>query len=531
MSDFPSLCKGVSSASFPYRVANCLRLLGLLTAVFAAGSASAADKTWVATSNQTWNTATAWSSTGAPDPTDDIFTSNTGTGAILLTSNTVAHNFTSTMSSTLVFAGTGAATGRTIQFTGNLVKSGSATALTFRRSTAGTNSLGVIVSGTVINTGAVAGNTYAINFGTGATNESVESFTAGAMALSGTGAFINFQVGASSGTATVTGALDLQGNTSVVNIRANGNAGSTTSGVLQVGSLTGGNVTTTIRTNSNASGSTAISTGTLTINGASGSASFDGIITNGGANGASQFAQNVLAVRKVNGGTQAFTRANGYTGGTAITGGTLLISNSVVAGGSGVGTGAVSVSGSGVLGGSGLIATGSNFGTTIGSGAVLAPGDTGIGTLTFSGSTTTGTVLTLQSSGTIKMDLGTAGLLISTPGTSDTLAFVGAANGDVAFNNTDIDFLGGGSVGWYKVFDTDLITGSTWTGLTLSGQTVTAGLNVVNLGGGLTGTFVVGNGTNGDYNDIYLQVVPEPSSVLLFGVGATLLLTRMRRRG
>lgn len=531
MFDSPSLREGPAFASSRPRGTPSLRLFGILAVILAAGSASAADKTWVATANQSWTTATAWSSTGAPATTDDIFTTNSGTGAILVNTNVVANNFTSTMSTSLVFAGTGATTGRTLQFTGNLTKSGSGANLTFRRSTAGTNSLGVIVSGTVIHIGAGASNTYALNFGTGVANEYVESFTAGAMSLSGTGAFVNFMVGATSGSATVTGALDMSGTTNVVNIRANSVTSSTTSGVLQVGSLTGGNAGTIIRTNSNTTGSTAISTGTLAINGASGSASFDGIITNGGANGASQFASNVLAVRKVNGGTQAFTRANGYTGGTTITGGTLLISNSVVAGGSGVGTGAVVVSGSGVLGGTGLIETAGSAGTTIAAGAVLAPGNTGIGTLTFSGSSTTGTVLNLQSTATIRMELGSAGLLISTPGSSDALAFLGAASGDVSFNNTNIDFLGTGSVGWYKVFDTDLTTGTTWTGLTLSGQTVTAGLNVVNLGGGLTGTFVVGDGTTGDYNDIYLQVVPEPGSVLLFGVGATLFLARLRRRG
>jgi hypothetical protein len=506
--------------------------LGLLASTLAASSIQAADKTWVTTTNQTWTTSAAWSPSGTPLSTDDIVFSTSGSGAILVNTNAVANNLTANTSTAMVFAGTGVNSGRTLTFTGNLTKNGTATALTFRRSTAAPSSLGLVVGGTVFNVGAGApATTYAINFGTGGNGEQLESFSAGAMSLSGTGAFVNFMVGLTSGSATITGALDMQGATNVVNIRANLLASSTTSGVLQVGSLAGGNANTIIRTNSNATGSTAISTGTLTITGSSGAASFDGIITNGGANGASQFAQNVMAVRKVNGGTQAFTRANGYTGGTSVAGGTLLINNSVGAGGSGVGTGAVVVTGStSTLGGIGLIATGSNFGTTIGADASLAPGDTGIGSLTFSGSNTTGTVLTLQSTAKIKMELGTAGLAISAPGSSDSLVFLGAASGDVVFNNTDIDFLGTGSAGWYKVFDTDLTTGTTWTGLTLSGQTITSGLNVVNLGGGLTGTLIVGDGTNGDYNDIYLQVVPEPTTVLMFGLGATLMLARLRRR-
>ena len=119
--------------------------------------------------------------------------------------------------------------------------------------------------------------------------------------------------------------------------------------------------------------------------------------------------------------------------------------------------------------------------------------------------------------------------MISTPGSSDALSFLGAASGDVTFSETNINFLATGEEGWYKVFDTDLATGTTWTGLTLSGQTLTGGLYVTNLGGGLTGTLIVGDGTVGDYNDIYLQVVPEPQTTFLVGLGTLVLLSRLRR--
>jgi len=535
MSDFPRLREGR-----PFALPRIFRILPLgLFAVCAVGSVSAATKTWIATANTNWSSgsATVWAPSGTVAPTDDVVIAQGATGAILVDVNAVANNFTSTVSGTVTVAGTGASSGRTLSLTGNLAKTGSAVNMTFRRSVTGGSSLGVAVSGTVINVGAGALNTtYNLNFGTGASNsENVESFTAGAMALSGTGAFVNFAVGITSGTATVTGALSMAGSTNVVNIRANTISGTTANGVLRVGSLTGGNAGTIIRTNSNTSGSTALSTGALIINGTSGVASFDGIITNGGANGATQFSQNILSVQKQNSGTQVFTRANGYTGGTTISGGTLLINNLIAAGGSGVGTGAVVVSGSGVLGGTGLIATEGLAGTTVSAGATLAPGSGGTGILTFNGANTTGAALTMQGTGRIEMELGAAGSSILTSGTSDLLAFSNAAAGDVVFNNTNIDFAGTGAVGWYKLFDTDLATGTTWTGLVLSGTTpadqiIVSGLNVTNLDGTFTGTLFVGNGTNGDYNDIYLQVVPEPGAVVLFGLSATLLLFRLRRR-
>jgi hypothetical protein len=193
------------------------------------------------------------------------------------------------------------------------------------------------------------------------------------------------------------------------------------------------------------------------------------------------------------------------------------------------GAGAYAVTG-GTLGGTGTITTAGTAGTTIGASGFLAPGSGGIGSLTFAGGTTTGTLLTLSSNAQIRLELGTAGLTVVAPGSSDRLVFTTAAAGDVVFTNTNVDFLGTGSTGYYKLFDTDLASGTTWTGLTLSGQTITSGLNVTNLGSGLTGTLFVGNGVNGDLNDIYLQVVPEPGSVLLVGVGLTVMLGGFRRR-
>ena len=69
-----------------------------------------------------------------------------------------------------------------------------------------------------------------------------------------------------------------------------------------------------------------------------------------------------------------------------------------------------------------------------------------------------------------------------------------------------------------------------------SGVTQTAARwypTVTNLASGLTGTLFVGNGAgSGDFDDIYLQVeaIPEPSTMVLMGFGACLVLWRGRRK-
>jgi autotransporter-associated beta strand protein len=220
------------------------------------------------------------------------------------------------------------------------------------------------------------------------------------------------------------------------------------------------------------------------------------------------------------------TGANTYSGTTTISAGTLIANNST---GSATGTGAVSVTGT--LGGTGTITpTGSN-GITVNSGGIIAPGGAGAtGTLNINLGSTTGTMVMSSGSG-FQFQLGTAGLNINAPGVSDTLAFLNAASGDVTFNNNNINFLGTGAVGYYKIFDTSLDS-STWSGLTfdsISGV-ISGGLSSSNLASGLNAVFIMGGlGYGGTSGDIYVQIIPEPSAVLLGGLGATLLLLRRRR--
>ncbi|MEK7953688.1 hypothetical protein [Luteolibacter soli] len=217
---------------------------------------------------------------------------------------------------------------------------------------------------------------------------------------------------------------------------------------------------------------------------------------------------------------------NTYTGTTTVSAGTLFANGSTAA----TGSGAISVASGATFGGSGTIApTGSNG---INVSGVLAPGASvgTVGTLTFNMSGTTGTA-TLASGASLAFDLGLAGTSITSVGSSDLLVLAGASSGDFTFNGNSINFQGTGSNGFYKLFDTSSNNANTWTGLTFNGTTgvVSGGLSITNLASGKTGTLIVGTASNGGTTgDIYLQVVPESSSLLLAALGSGLLLRRRR---
>src|SRR5690606_32447842 len=158
--------------------------------------------------------------------------------------------------------------------------------------------------------------------------------------------------------------------------------------------------------------------------------------------------------------------------------------------------------------------TGGSFGHTIGS-------------LTFDMGGTTGTI-TVGADAGFEFGLGSAGASFASVGTSDLITLLAASAGDFVFNDNTIDFLGTGAVGFYKLFDTSLDE-TTWSGLIFDEMTgeVTGGLAATNLAGGLTGTFFVGTSENeGDLGDIYFQIIPEPASAFLGGLGTLLLLCR-----
>ena len=204
-------------------------------------------------------------------------------------------------------------------------------------------------------------------------------------------------------------------------------------------------------------------------------------------------------------------------------GGTMLVNGTATATSSRM---MFNVSGAGTtIGGTGTYAaywSNSGYGVQIGSGSYIAPGTTGIGTLTIDDTNGGATALILADGSGLKMELGAAG-------SSDMLALTAMAAGDVVFQGTTIiDLLDTGEVGTYKLIDTDLDE-TTWTGLTLSGQEITGGLTVANLADGLSSTLYMGDGSNGDAGDIYLTVIPEPATMGLMGIfGAGMLFVRRK---
>ncbi len=216
-------------------------------------------------------------------------------------------------------------------------------------------------------------------------------------------------------------------------------------------------------------------------------------------------------------------------------GGTLVTSGSVT----GANRFALDVT-NGTLAGTGTYRpfnTNVGYGIRVGTGSFVSAGNGGVGTLTFDLGGTGTSTLVMSAGSAFKFDLGAAsGSSFTTPGTADLVAVTNSSAGDVTFNNNTINFLGGGEVGFYKLFDglADTEAADSWSGLTLSGQSITGGLVVTNLAGGLNGALFLGDGASfGDLGDIYLQVtsaVPEPSTYAAFAGLVTLGVATLRRR-
>lgn len=214
-------------------------------------------------------------------------------------------------------------------------------------------------------------------------------------------------------------------------------------------------------------------------------------------------------------GTRGFTKSgagtlqlsnsggNSYDGATNVTGGTLLVTNST---GSATGTGAVTIASGATLAGNGRIG-----GAVTVSGSV-APGNSSIDTLRVNND------VTWNAGNSWRFELGAAGSSITSPGTSDLLLITG---GNDFLKGTGssftFDFLGTGSVGWYRLVDWG--TGTTTFSLSDFVATNLPALHV--------GTFHFDTATSGLYLEVTL--IPEPS---LIGLAALVLaiLVAMRRR-
>lgn len=273
---------------------------------------------------------------------------------------------------------------------------------------------------------------------------------------------------------------------------------------------------------------------TLTLGSTGNSGTFAGTIGKNNGDGATTFRSNIH-VTKTGAGTEKFTGVNYYGGTTTINGGALLVNgqhiatitasgNTAAATGQG---GKYQVNSGGTLGGIGTIKPFDTLGGTvmisINSGGVLAPGDGGVGSLTLDGGASSASLLILNSGASLNFDLGAANA-------SDTLNLVGAQNLDVFFNNNVINFTdltaGSLSTGQYLLFQSDLASGNTYSGLTEDGSGyITAGLSAAGLSGYSTSLQQVGQ-------DIFLNIapVPEPAPLAIVTLGGLLLGLVMRRK-
>jgi autotransporter-associated beta strand protein len=276
------------------------------------------------------------------------------------------------------------------------------------------------------------------------------------------------------------------GNPALGNASATFNLGTSTGSLINrnggvtiaLGALSGGS-STTLSGRSNGSGSTST---TYSIGGLGVDTVFQGTIANGGDNSG-------VNINKVGGGKLTLTGTSTYSGTTTVTAGTLQVDGALN------GAGAATVGASGKLAGVGTIT-----GATTVNGEV-APGDSGIGTLTFK------SALNLAGTTTMEINRGAsqnADLINDLSGTITlggtlTIANVG---GDLALGDS-FDLFEGSIAGSFA----SIVPPS------LTDPTLQWDLSQL----GSTGI-------------ISVAAVPEPTAVALLALGGLMVAGRIRRR-
>lgn len=211
--------------------------------------------------------------------------------------------------------------------------------------------------------------------------------------------------------------------------------------------------------------------------------------------------------------------SNNFGASLRVYGGTLLVNNA-----SGNGTGAGEIVVGSVLGGTGSVRPGSANSIVIQTGGTLSAGDSlissGIGNFTINLSSTSGN-LTFQDESFLAVDLNT-GLAADKIVLSSSRAASVIFAGDTRINLTDQS---GGSLTEGAYLLMNAAADNVYSGLTLSGNLITGGLSV-NSGvpSGWTSSLRLDSG------NIYLDLVPEPTALVLLGLSAGLLALRHRRR-
>jgi len=324
--------------------------------------------------------------------------------------------------------------------------------------------------------------------GTGAFNGTIVNGAAATLALVKTGA----------GNQTLSGINTYTGGTRIDNGTLTlGHATDTITGAVNVN---GG--TLALGTNTDTVGAVTLTSGSITGSGA-GKLTGTGSAFDVRSGTISAKLGGTVGLTKTTTGTVTISSDNssgGYTGATNVNDGKLIVDGNIST--SSLTTVAIGAT----LGGSGTVGA-----TTIN--GILAPGNS-IGTLNATGD------VTWNDNDAWVFELGSAAstleLANTTSGLSDLLNITGAGNDFIKGSGSSFtfDFVGGGTIGWYKLVDWDSTTTFGFTDFVAT-----------NLGSGFTGSFTVDSGTSA----LYLNVVPEPNvAALLGGLGALMLLRRRR---
>lgn len=543
----------------------------LVAALLLADSAQAAPVIHTMTSGgaNNWSSA-VWSPVGTPNAAGDTATYNPSVAATATTlfNNTVTIGSISTTSASAWTINGDAVHTMTLDNTGgdtNAFGNSNASLLLNAAAPGSLNlasnhifimqntdlDIGIIstaTTGTITTAGGIRsndGSLRTLNFINNATN-SARSITFGTtIGAAGTGSIAVVNKGSGAGAVTLSGAIGSASGAAVTISNTSTGSGlfKITGNVLaSVSSITQNSATSTMQfttgTNTN-TGATTISAGTLQFGDGSnttGSLNPSSAIVNNGnftisrGNSVTQgthfgtISGSGSVTRSGSGTNVTFNAANTYTGATYITSGSLVLtlagtidnsSKVSVSSGATFNTSA-KTSGYTVKGleGSGTVLGLLNQAVTVGSGGTLAPGDSGVGTLTISAGN-----LTLANNTTYSLEIGgtTASPvndLVNLTGSSSTVSLSGSHTLSL-FNLGTVD-----------------PTGKTFVLMDSVSSIATAGTWTIDYGStGWTGGTVAING--GDSSQLIfsgLTVVPEPAPLPMLVAGAAMFLVLRRRR-
>lgn len=477
-------------------------LLAVAAACFFPESAHAANRTWSGFSSANWSDTGNWYGSVVPSTTGDaLFWTGNSTG------NLTSVNDLSGLTTYLTF-NTG--------IPGNVSLSGNAITLsTNANATVAGSFTGTATIGMDLSTGVLANATFGLGAGSRLNLNGVISGTLMVISTNGGSVYLN-------GLNTIAGSRVTNGNAYINTLANSGVAqslgpgssisfgfgsGAATGNVIYTGSAAASTNKTWTLGQTRAGivhngGFFNDGTGVVTWTGSQTAVTTDlaRTFTLGGSNAGNNTWQSPIMnnsgtvptvnVTKSGAGKWILSAANTYTGSTTVSQGTLLVNGTTAA------ASAVTVAANAILGGVGTVG-----GASVVNG-IVAPGSGGIGTLVMSSSAT------WNAGNAWLFELGTpaASLAAATAGTNNDLLTIGGAFIQGTGSSFAFDFANSGADGWYKLVDYASTTFTTGTNTAFT---------ATNLPSGKTATFVV----DGSSTALYVQIVPEPGTLALAGLG------------